>query len=157
MPIATIRLEDTCPPEAMGSLKAPFRGIGYGKLYTQISERGVTVEEKGASGRILVESHRQWFGDQRLGTFRVSLDGVPAGKLLPEGSVDLACDPGVHIVRIRQWWYRSRPARVDVSAGETVALNADIPRDRNLVARLAVFMFTPFSALSLTVVANGSP
>jgi hypothetical protein len=156
MALANTRLEDTYPPVPMDSLKVQFRGTRYGKRYIQIREHEVTVEEKRASGRIVVESHRKWFGDQRLGTFRVALDGVPAGSLPPEGAVDLACDPGTHIVRIRQWWYRSQPTQVHVSAGETVVLDADIPRDGSPVVRFVVFMFTPWRALSLTETANGS-
>jgi hypothetical protein len=108
-----------------------------------------------SSGHIVIESHRQWFGDQRLGTFTASLDGSRVGKVPPEGRVDLLCEPGHHVVRIRQWWYRSKPMQVDVPAGHVVTLNADIPRSGNLVARMVTFIFTPWRALSLSEMANG--
>jgi hypothetical protein len=155
MAIAT-RSEDTYPRAPMGLLRAPFPGTTYGKRYIQIRKSEVTVEKKDAGGRILVKSHRKWFGDQRLGAFKVSVDGVPAGKVPPDGSLDVTCDPGSHTVRIRQWWYRSEPAQIHVSAGETVALKADIPRDGNPVARVAAFMFTPWRVLSLKETPNGS-
>lgn len=108
------------------------------------------MAEKATNGHIVVASHRKWFGDQRLGTFTVSLDGSSAGKLLPDGAVDLTCDPGPHTVRIRQWWYRSEPTQVLVSADQAVSLNADIHREGNALVRMARFLFTPSKALSLT-------
>jgi hypothetical protein len=108
------------------------------------------MDEQDTSGRIVIESHRKWFGDQRLGTFVVSLDGTSAGKLPPEGRVELRCASGVHVVRIRQWWYRSKPTEVQISIGQTVSLRADIPRTGSVLNRMTTFIATPWRALSLT-------
>jgi hypothetical protein len=106
--------------------------------------------EDSSSGRIVVSSHRHWFGDQRLSSWSVTLDGKVVGKLLPEGNVNLRCEAGAHVVRIRQWWYRSRPTEVHVTDGQTVNLVADIPREGSIVGRMFFFIVAPGRALSLT-------
>ena len=102
-----------------------------------------------ATGRIVIESDRDWFGDPRLGTFAVYLDHVSAGRLRPRDRIELPCSSGSHVVRIRQWWFRSNLIQVHVSDGRTITLTADIPRDSNLIRRMAIFLFTPSKALCL--------
>lgn len=102
-----------------------------------------------AATLIVVESDRDWFGDPRLGTVAVYLDHVRVGRLRPKDRLELRCAAGGHVLRIRQWWYRSKPVQVTVSDGRTITLTADIPRDGNLIRRMAIFLFTPNQALSL--------
>ena len=108
-----------------------------------------------ATARIVVESDRDWFGDPRLGTFAVYLDHVRAGRLRPKDRLELRCAAGGHVLRIRQWWYRSKPVQVTVSEGRTITLTADIPRDGNLIRRMAIFLFTPSQVLSLKEASEG--
>lgn len=102
------------------------------------------------TGRIVVESDRNWFGDPRIGTFAVYLDHARAGRLRPKDRLELRCAAGDHVLRIRQWWYRSKPVLVNVSDGRTITLTADIRRDSRLVHRIAIFILTPGHALSLS-------
>jgi hypothetical protein len=108
------------------------------------------VENKSEGGRITVESHRQWFGDQRLGTWTVYVDRNAIGKLSPEGVVECRCPTGIHVVRIRQWWYWSESVEVDVLEGLNAIFEADIPRNGSLLVRLLKFVFVPGRALLLT-------
>lgn len=101
------------------------------------------------SAHVVVESPRKWFGDQRLGTFTVSLDHTKVGKLPPKGRLELLCPAGSHVVRIRQWWFRSRPLQIIASEERPVVLIADAVRGGNLFARMGVFGFSPGRALTL--------
>jgi hypothetical protein len=121
----------------------------------------VTLTSEGglASDRstIVVENTRKWFGDQRLGAFHVALDGTRAGVASPGQQLDIACIPGPHTVRIRQWWYRSKPVTVDLRAGEVLRLVASTPRGGNLLIRMAILIFRPSRSLSLDKRANVDP
>lgn len=99
--------------------------------------------------QIVVENARKWFGDQRLGAFHVALDGAGAGMAFPGQQLNVECAPGTHTVRIRQWWYRSRPVTVDLSPGERCHLVADAPRGGGLLRRMATLMVRPSRSLSL--------
>ena len=112
------------------------------------------VTEAGPS-RIVVEPQRRWFGDQRLGTFSVFLDQARVGKLPPIGRLDLSCAPGTHVLRIRQWWYRSPPIRVDALEGGSVLLTADIAHRGHFLIGMKTFIFAPWRALSLTDTSKG--
>ena len=105
--------------------------------------------KEAATGRIVIESNHYWFGDPRLGTFAVYLDHTRAGRLRHKDRLELPCAAGNHVVRIQQWWYRSNRIQVAVSEGQSITLTADIPRDANLMRRMALFLFTPSTALCL--------
>ena len=77
------------------------------------------------------------------------LDHTRAGRLRHKGRPELPCAAGNHVVRIRQWWYRSNRIQVAVSEGQSITLTADIPRDANLMRRMALFLSTPSKALCL--------
>jgi|ERR1022692_3355702 hypothetical protein len=102
-----------------------------------------------ATVHIVIESNRPWFGDQRLGTFTVYLDRVKVGRLRPKGRLELGCSAGSHVLRIGQWWYRSKPIQVTASDDRTVNLTADAVRHGSLLRRMAVFLLAPGEALSL--------
>ena len=108
-----------------------------------------------ATARIVVESDRDTFGDPRLASFAVYLDHARAGRLRPKDRLELRCTAGDHVLRIRQWWYRSKPVQVTVSEGRTITIAADIRRDGSLIRRMAIFLFTPSQALSLREASEG--
>jgi hypothetical protein len=98
---------------------------------------------------IVVYQDRSWFGDPRLATFVMSVDGNRVGRVRLRSSVAFSVTPGQHLVRIGQWQYRSRSVVVNVKSGETVTLCADIPRDGHLIARILRGMVRPRSWLVL--------
>ena len=85
----------------------------------------MTDQIEPASSQIRIKNHRRYFGNPRLSTFTVTLDKRKVGTLLPLARIDLACEPGIHVLRLRQWWwYYSEPISIRVSPGETVSLAA---------------------------------
>jgi hypothetical protein len=81
----------------------------------------------GASGFIEVYQDRAWFGDPKLAVFNVYLDKKRVGKVPLQSSVRFSVAPGQHRLRIRQWYYGSRPIAVTVAPGETKKFRADVP------------------------------
>ena len=109
------------------------------------------VEQSDAQATITVFQDRSWFGDRRLGAFVLTVDGKRAGVVRVQGSLTVDVQPGQHVLRVRQWWYRSRAVRVDVQAAETVRLKAGVDRSVGFLRRWVRFMFKPSTALSLTL------
>lgn len=107
--------------------------------------RNVTSNNAEA-GLIVLRSRRDWYGDQRLGTFCVYLDGKRVAKIRPKGTVDLVCRPGEHSVRVRHWWYFSPSLHTLVNVGATIRLETDIPGG-NVLTRMSTLVFTPWKAL----------
>ena|ERR1039457_458997 len=128
---------------------------GRSRLLLVEHPRAAAVSGTGLS-RIVVESHRRWFGDQRLGTFTVSLDNARVGKLPPTGRLELQCAPGTHVLRLRQWWYRSPPTHVSAPEGSSVFLTADVAHRGHLVRALNTLVFAPWRALSVTANSRSS-
>ncbi len=56
---------------------------------------------------LTVIGNSHWFGDPRLGTFTIYVDGANRGRVSPGKSLLITCQPGRHVVRLRQWWYAS--------------------------------------------------
>jgi hypothetical protein len=102
------------------------------------------------TGTVVVFQDRMWFGDPRLGAFVVYVDGKRAGVAPVQGQLTVAVTPGVHRVRVRQWWYRSPLVEVAVAEREVVRLRADIPRSTAFPARMARFTFTPSKCFVLS-------
>jgi len=98
---------------------------------------------------IRVQHRRTWFGDERLGAFRLSLDGQQVGVVMPGETLDLAVTPGPHTLGIRQWWYRSPPLAVEVDPSEVVLLDADVDRSVGAFRRFLILLFKPSRALTL--------
>ena len=108
------------------------------------------------SPEIVVKSDRDWFGDQRSGSYVVYLDGRRVAVLRPRDSVAIRCDAGSHRVRVRQWHYLSPSVSVQVGESDPVTLQADVRhRERAIVRRMATLMFRPWQGLSLRVVPSG--
>lgn len=102
---------------------------------------------------IVVTSDRAWFGDPRLGSYVVYVDGSRVGVLRPRGRVSSSVAAGSHRVRVRQWYYLSPTLDVAVGEHETVVLQADMrDRQRSVFRRMAAFMFQPWRSLVLRVV-----
>ena len=112
-------------------------------------ETSARVGSGSPAARIVIESRRRWFGDPRFGTFVVSLDRARAGTLPPTGRLELPCQAGDHVVRIRQWSYRSPALRLTTSSGQTVYLSTDHVRGP-ILKGLAIFAVAPWRALTLT-------
>lgn len=106
---------------------------------------GAELEERAT---IVVENVRSWVGNQKRGAVHVSLDGHNEGTALPNDRLVLSCAPGLHRVRVRQWWYRSAPLNVEVQPREELELVADRPKG-NLLTCTAVLMFRPWRSISL--------
>jgi hypothetical protein len=107
------------------------------------------VERSAAT--IVVATGRDWYGDPRLGTFTVYLDGKKAGTLPPCGRLVVSCRSGRHVVRVRQWWYLSPRLEVEASGVSPLVLDADVSRRDSLLRRLLTMMFVPWRGLSLAV------
>jgi hypothetical protein len=105
-----------------------------------------------ADASIVVATTRQWYGDPRLGTFTVYLDGAKVGTVPPQGSLRIPCSSGRHRVRVRQWWYRSPPFEVTVAAGGTSQLDVDLVRDGSVLRRLLILMFAPWRGVAVSAV-----
>lgn len=108
------------------------------------------VGGEASSSTVLVFQDRKWFGDPRLGTFVVIVDGRREGVAPVRGQVVVRVKPGVHRVRVRQWWYRSPELELTVPDGATVRLRADIPKQIGVGKRIARFIFKPSHSLTLT-------
>jgi hypothetical protein len=100
---------------------------------------------------ITVEGHRWWFGDPRLGAIRIYVDGRRAGVIPPGTRLTIAIEPGTHTVRARQWWYRSQPLTVEVTAEVDLHLKADVVPTGNLLRRVMALVIAPSRGLTLTV------
>jgi hypothetical protein len=109
------------------------------------------------SATIVIATGRDWFGDPRLGTFTVYLDGKKAGKLPPRGRLVLTCQSGKHVARIRQWWYLSPRVEVDVGEATSLVLDADVTHRGSMARRALTMMFAPWRGLSLAVVPDVEP
>jgi hypothetical protein len=103
---------------------------------------------------IVVSTSRPWYGDPRLGTFTVYLDGAKAGKLPPQGSLRISCPSGRHRVRVRQWWYLSRPFELTVGPASTSHLDVDLVREGSVVRRLLILMFAPWRGIAVSAVSD---
>lgn len=100
-------------------------------------------------GTIVVFQDREWFGDPRLGAFVMSVDGKRVGRVALHGECACQVMPGQHTVRVRQWWFRSPPVRVNVTSGSTARLRADIPLSLSFFRRMAKGLFAPGKCLTL--------
>jgi hypothetical protein len=96
-----------------------------------------------------VSTDRQWFGDPRLGTFIVYLDGNRAGMVPPRGQLVLHPAPGRHVLRARQWWYLSPRLEIEVGAGTHVDVRVDVIREGTFPFRMLRMIFTPWRGLTL--------
>jgi hypothetical protein len=76
--------------------------------------------------------------------FTVSIDQKNVRMVLPQQSWAFMVDPGTHVVRVRLWWFTSRPITVTVPPGGSVVLKTDIYRKWRFFRA-----FPPFRALRL--------
>ena len=79
----------------------------------------------------------------------MSVDSKRVGKVILHGECACQVVPGVHSVRIRQWWYRSPVVNVNVASGMTTRLRGDIPLSLSFLKRMAKFALSPSSCLVL--------
>jgi hypothetical protein len=77
-----------------------------------------------------------WWGDPRLGRYRVSIDGVRAGILEVGGTLLIPCSPGSHSIKVSQWAiFGSPPLQIEAAPGETVRLKAYLDKSRSFLRR----------------------
>jgi hypothetical protein len=104
-----------------------------------------------STGWVEIYQDRIWFGNPRQAAFAVYVDNRKVGKLPLNSSINLPLRSGTHYIRIRQWYYLSPPTPVDVIAGRTIRIKADIPR-RPLLRRMGRMLIAPTRCLVLTTV-----
>ena len=102
-----------------------------------------------STGWVEIYQDRMWFGNPRQAAFAVYVDNRRVGKLPLNSSIKLHLPSGTHYIRIRQWYYLSPPTPVDVVAGRTVRIKADIPRTP-LLRRMGRMFIAPTRCLVLT-------
>jgi hypothetical protein len=100
---------------------------------------------------IVVNSHRKWYLNDRGGTFSVSLDGRRVGSVAPLGKLEMPCTSGTHVVRVRQWWFRSKPTPVEVEEGRVTAVEVEDPSQRPFLRTFVSGFFRPGSMLTLSI------
>jgi hypothetical protein len=66
--------------------------------------------------------------NQEMYAFAVSIDRTKVGRVLPQQSWAFSVEPGTHVVRVKLWYFTSRPLTVNVPAGGSVVLKTDIYR-----------------------------
>ncbi|MGA3149825.1 MAG: hypothetical protein ABSF33_20495 [Acidimicrobiales bacterium] len=103
------------------------------------------------TGWVEIYQDRMWFGNPRQAAFAVYVDNRKVGKLPLNSSINLPLRSGTHYIRIRQWYYLSPPTPVDVVAGRTIRIKADIPRTP-LMRRMGRMLIAPTRCLVLTTV-----
>ncbi len=108
------------------------------------------------NARLIFRSNRRWYGDQRLGSIAVWVDGTKLGRLAPSGTLEERMTPGSHAVRIGQWWYRSRTVAIDIQPNQSLVVDVVDPRSNNLVKQMALFIFAPRRSLVFKVTDSDS-
>ena len=88
-------------------------------------------------------------GDPRLGAFVLSVDGRRAGEVRVRDSLTVTVQSGHHVLRIRQWWYRSPIVSLDISADQSVRLRAEVDRSTGTFRAWLRLVFKPWRALVL--------
>jgi len=106
--------------------------------------------ESAESCRVVVHNRYHWMGDPRLGRYVVYVDGKRRGVAPISGSLTAAVQAGPHRVRVRLWWYLSPSLHIQADPGETVELDADIPRVLPLPGRMVQGLVKPWRWQSLT-------
>jgi hypothetical protein len=100
---------------------------------------------------IAVVSNRKWYLSPRSGTFAVTLDGRRVGAVAPVDRLELHCSPGTHVLRVRQWWLRSKATPVEASEGSVSYVEVDDPSGGPFLRTWLTMMFAPGRALTLSV------
>jgi hypothetical protein len=98
---------------------------------------------------LTVFGNGQWFGDPRLGTVVVYVDGIKRGRVSPGESLLVTCAPGRHEVRVRQWWYMSPRIDVEIQPEQQTILKGGINQTGSIIWRILVTLFMPWRAMTL--------
>ena len=99
---------------------------------------------------LVVANDRRWSLDPKLGSLHVYIDGRPRRVVGLNQKRVVLLSPGVHTVRVRQWWFMSPPRTIDVTPGSEVRLRADVVAEGTTLQRLARAVFRPLHSLALT-------
>lgn len=106
---------------------------------------------------LIFRNPRQWFGNPRLGCITVWIDRAKVGRIQSPGTLETPVTPGIHMVRVGQWWFRSVSYTISVGLSECLVVECISPRDGNFFKQMLVFMFAPWRALRVRVFDPGGP
>lgn len=124
--------------------RSPLKG-SLGVVVTAKAEGQGMGHPMSSVGWVEVHQDRTWFGtDPGLATFIVYVDRHRVGKVPLRSSLRIPLSTGRHQMRIRQWWYLSKPTQIDVCSGQVLQFRADIPR-----TRIVRMLFVPTRCLEL--------
>lgn len=99
---------------------------------------------------IYVVNLRGAFGRGAPGSLLLTIDGVKTGIAPIKRTTFFMCQPGVHIVRVKKWWYKSAAIEVKLSVSHPAILEVDAPKD-GLLQRMATVALRPSSAIRLNL------
>jgi hypothetical protein len=101
------------------------------------------------TSRIVIANDYRWVGNPAAAGFTVHVDGKRAGVAALGDTFSQQVVPGVHVVRVRLWYFLSPRVKLDLRPGETRRFSADIPRKLRLWRRMMRGMADPLHSLSL--------
>jgi PEGA domain len=81
----------------------------------------------GDVGRLVIANDYQWIGNPRAAGFAVYVDGRRVGVAPIGKRLSVQVEPGLHLLRVRLWYFLSPRVTVDVKPGETARFSANIP------------------------------
>ena len=141
-------------------LRGPKRQKGPGRKINAVGSQtllGLDTMEGVMSIQptIAVVSNRKWYLRPKSGTFVVTLDGQRVGAVAPVDRLELHCSSGTHVLRVRQWWLRSKATPVVVSGDSVVCVEVDDPAQSPFLKTWLTMMFVPGRALTFSVATPG--
>ena len=107
------------------------------------------------AGQLVVRNDYRWLLNPRWGEFHVYVDGRLAGVAPLGGAFALDLPQGDHRVRVRLWFYLSKPIGIEISRMQPVILIADFPRSG--MGRFFKAMFRPWVVLELVDASQWPP
>lgn len=99
---------------------------------------------------IYIVNLRGAFGRGAPGSVVLTIDGIETGVAPIKKTTFFMGQPGVHIVRVKKWWYKSAPIDVKLSVSHPAILEVDAPKD-GLLRWMATVAFRPSSAIRLNL------
>ena len=101
------------------------------------------------TSQIVVANDYRWVGSPAVAGITVYVDGKRAGVAPLGDTFSQHVVPGVHVVRVRLWYFLSPRVKLDLRPGETRRFSADIPRKLRSWRRMMRGMADPLHSLSL--------
>ena len=101
------------------------------------------------TSRIAVTNDYQFLGNPAAAGFTVYVDGKRAGVAPLGETFSQQVEPGMHILRVRLWYFLSPRVNLDLRPGETRRFSADIPRKLRFWPRMMRAIADPLHSLTL--------